>query len=163
VKHETCHKRTPSIDVTVKDCRRFYAESIENPKVEGLQACSQCDRGKTLYFSKKPVKGGGKKSDKPKNTARSSKPKPLKPARTPKPPRAAKAVRKFKPGRKPATHPSLPPETGLLVDFMGYPQVYARLDEIAKQEHRTPAMQILHILDTKFSVEDTLAADKMKK
>jgi len=159
VNHETCHKRTPSIEVTVKDCRRFYAESVENPKAEGLQACSQCDRGKTLYFSKKPANTGGKKVDRPKKLPKT--PRPVKSAPTVR--RTVKAALKAKPGRKAIRHPSLPPETGLLVDFMGYPQVYARLDEIAKQEHRTPAMQILHILDTKFSVEDTLAADKMKK
>jgi hypothetical protein len=160
VKHETCHKRTPSIDVTVKDCRRFYAESVENPKAEGLQACSQCDRGKTLYFSKKPTKTGGKKKEKIVKKPIAVKPKPQKPAKTP---RAAKAVLKAKPGRKAIRHSSLPPETGLLVDFRGYPQLYARLVEAASEEHRTPELQIVHILDTRFSVRDTLAADKTKK
>ena len=157
--HETCHKRTPSIEVTVKDCRRFYTESVENPKAEGLQACSQCDRGKTLYFSKKPLKTG-KKADKPKKTGKP--PAPVKPVAA-KVRRAAKAALKAKPGRKATRHPSLPPETGLLVDFRGYPQLYARLVDVASAEHRTPELQIVHILDTRFSVRDALAADKTKK
>lgn len=55
MKHETCNKRTPSREVTVKDCRRFYGEALENPKNESLYVCAQCERGKALYFGKKKV------------------------------------------------------------------------------------------------------------
>jgi len=193
-----CHKRTPSIDVTVKDCRAFYAASVADPRAEEYQACSQCDCGRTAFFTSKSKegkkmatnkpcsRGDGKASVKEGLCSKCYREKYGRPAygpgsdQDPKPKKSEKQAVSAKKsslkalgalkasagagnGGKGASKAALSPEKGLLVNFKAYPAVLARLETVAKQEHRTPELQILHILDTKFTVEDVMAADRPKK
>jgi hypothetical protein len=50
----------------------------------------------------------------------------------------------------------------VLVDFGGHPETHARLLKLATEEHRTPELQLLHIIDTKFLVEALTGPMKKK-
>jgi hypothetical protein len=176
----TCHKREPSIEVSRIDCRFSYKMAIDNPSDQAVAACASCDRGREIFYSPDNGKGGrkkmgttsekklcanscgraatkgnlcgycnrkinGKKADIPQKAASPGKYTPLAQRRQAK---AGVKAKSRTTGQAPASGGPVIP---IAVDFTEYPKLHARLMDLARQQHRTPDMQLMHMLDETFA------------
>ena len=172
-----CNKREPSISVSNLDCRFSYKMAIDNPADHMLAVCASCDRGKAIFFSSeegrgrvkimgtnKPCSCGcGKSSVKDGLSGKCYKKKHGAPAYPKKSPVNDKSKPAIKPRnvkvkanvRNRNKEGQDLPQEGLIytisVDLQEYPNLHERLLGLARGEHRTPAMQLVHMLDETFA------------